>query len=221
MDINITIGVKSPIHLGSGREDVNIDAEVVYDVCGLPYFPAKRFKGLLYESALEVAEMSELSGCGLISEQTLKELFHHDDTKSNTQLIMSDFHIEPEESYKDISRQLEELENNFPELLKPSDVLDAFTSVRYQTALKEGEGVALKGSLRNMRVVDAGVAFHGTIKLVNGEERHLRAFALALRNLKAAGLKRSRGFGRVECTMHLPDGRTEQDLIEAALKEAI
>ena len=50
----------SPLHLGSGQADVNVDAEVIHDDAGLPYFPAKRFKGLLYESALEVAEMSEL-----------------------------------------------------------------------------------------------------------------------------------------------------------------
>ena len=219
MDIEIRIEGISPIHLGSGREDVNIDAEIVHDACGLPYFPAKRFKGLLYESALEVSEMSELSGCGLLSGETLKELFHHDDTKSDAQLVISDFHMETKEGYKKISEELKALEENYPEFLKPSDVLDVYTSVRYQTELENG--VAKKGSLHNMRVVDAGVVFCGTIRLLHGTEQHLRALAFALRNLKAAGLKRSRGFGRIACSMRLEDGRTEKDLIAAALKEAV
>ena len=217
MELDIAIEVKSPIHLGSGREEINLDADVVHDEYGLPYFPAKRFKGLLYESALEVLEMSELSGSRLISLKDLNELFHHDDTKSDVQLVMSDFHMEPEEEYKKITHELGVLEKNYPELLKPKDVLEAYTSVRYQTALKNG--IAQKGSLRNMRVVDSGVIFRGSIQLWRGSENHLRVIALALRNLKTAGLKRSRGFGHVACSMRLDDGRTEQDLIDAAIKE--
>ena len=60
-EIDVTIEVLSPIHLGSGQADVNIDSEIVHDAFGFPYFPAKRFKGLLYESALEIREMFELS----------------------------------------------------------------------------------------------------------------------------------------------------------------
>ena len=93
MELDIAIEVKSPIHLGSGREEINLDADVVHDEYGLPFFPAKRFKGLLYESALEVLEMSKLSGSGLISKTDLKEVFHHDDTSSDVQLVMSDFHL--------------------------------------------------------------------------------------------------------------------------------
>ena len=217
MELDIAIEVKSPIHLGSGREEINLDADVVHDEYGLPFFPAKRFKGLLYESALEVLEMSKLSGSGLISETDLKEVFHHDDTSSDVQLVMSDFHMESEEEYKKITYELGVLEKNYPDLLKPKNVLEAYTSVRYQTALNNG--IAQKGSLRNMRVVDSGVIFRGSIQLWHGSENHLRVIALALRNLKTAGLKRSRGFGHIACSMRLDDGRTEQDLIDAAIKE--
>lgn len=214
MDIEIKIDVLSPMHLGSGQEDVNLDAEIVHDACGLPYFPAKRFKGLLYESALEVLEMSELSSCGLISEQTLKELFRHDDTESDVQLIVSDFYLKPEKAYNQIRNELEALENAYPEFLRPSDVLDAYTSVRYQTKLKDG--VADKGTLHNMRVLDAGnIAFYGTVQMLNGEDRHLSAFALALRNLSFAGMKRNRGFGRIQCSM--TDKAKEHELLAAAL----
>ena len=58
---DVTIKVESSIHLGSGQADINIDSEIVHDAYGLPYFPAKRFKGLLYESAVEIYEMFELA----------------------------------------------------------------------------------------------------------------------------------------------------------------
>ena len=60
-EIDVTIKVETPLHLGSGQADVNLDAEIVHDAWGLPYFPAKRFKGLLFESAVEVFEMFTLA----------------------------------------------------------------------------------------------------------------------------------------------------------------
>ena len=51
--------------------------------------------------------------------------------------------------------------------------------------------------------------------LVNGEDRHLRAFALALRNLSCAGMKRNRGFGRIQCSM--TDTAKEHEILSAAL----
>ena len=43
-ELSIEIKVLSPIHLGSGQAEVNIDSEIVHDAQGFPYFPAKRFK---------------------------------------------------------------------------------------------------------------------------------------------------------------------------------
>ena len=48
--IRIHIRTFSPLHLGTGYADIHVDADVVQDDVGLPYFPAKRLKGLLYES---------------------------------------------------------------------------------------------------------------------------------------------------------------------------
>ncbi len=55
----IQIETLSPLHLGSGQENIVLDADVVYDQYGMPYFPARRFRGLLYESAMEMEEMSQ------------------------------------------------------------------------------------------------------------------------------------------------------------------
>ena len=55
----VEIELLSPLHLGSGHQDVIVDAEVIRDRWGMPCFPGKRLKGLLYESALEMAEISQ------------------------------------------------------------------------------------------------------------------------------------------------------------------
>lgn len=55
----IKIVAKSSLQLSTNKSDITVDTEVVHDQYGMPYFPAKRFKGLLYESALEMAEISQ------------------------------------------------------------------------------------------------------------------------------------------------------------------
>ena len=86
MIIDVTVTALSPLHLGSGKADVVIDAEVVHDKYGMPYLPAKRFKGVLYESALEVWEMSELSDAHLCKKEEIEELFGK--VSSRVQLII-------------------------------------------------------------------------------------------------------------------------------------
>ena len=72
----LTVEALSPVHLGAGKSDVIIDAETAHDEFGMPYFPAKRLKGLLYESALELAEMSNESSFTIAE---LKHLFGQDE----------------------------------------------------------------------------------------------------------------------------------------------
>ena len=97
-ELDVTIEVLSPIHLNSGQADVNVDAEIVHDAQGFPYFPAKRFKGLLYESALEVVEMFELSGLDTENLASLEEIFHRH-SESDIQLIVPNFYILPAVEY--------------------------------------------------------------------------------------------------------------------------
>ena len=215
MKLEITVEVKSPIHLGSGQADVNVDAEVIHDDCGLPYFPGRRFKGLLYESALEVQEMLERSGLQKDNIH-LDALFHHEED-GDVQLIVPNLYLKDAAGYKELHETWKELEEAYPDLLRPADVLAEYTSLRYQT--KMVNSVAAHGSLHNMRVVEAGVSFLGIIDLVGEQaEAYLPLIAASLRNLRTAGLKRTRGFGTVNCHMHLLDGpkkgKTEDDLLK-------
>ena len=94
-EFTLEVTALSPLHLGSGRADVNVDAEVVHDRAGLPYFPGKRLKGLIYESALEVLEMSELAGLSLFTEEEMEELFQQN-VQSDTQLTIPNRHLASE-----------------------------------------------------------------------------------------------------------------------------
>lgn len=210
---SVRVTALSPIHLGSGKGDVTVDAEVAHDAYGLPYFPAKRFKGLLFESALEVVEI--MGGQPLFSVEDVRALFRHVETKeSEGQLILSSLRLE---NYDAVREEWAYLEEQYPEMFRPSDVLEQYTSLRYQTKINRKTRAAKDTSLHNMRVVDKGVVFVGKLTLENANENALPILALALRNLEHAGLKRNRGFGRIRCEL-LRDG---QDMGKTILTEAL
>ena len=62
--------------LMSGQGDVNTDSTIIHDRYGIPYIPAKRVRGVLYESALEVAEMMELSKLDAFTIEDVNILFN-------------------------------------------------------------------------------------------------------------------------------------------------
>lgn len=206
----ITIRTISPLCLGSGQADVNVDADIVHDKYGLPYFPGKRLRGLLYESALEVSEMASLCGKSFLTKRTVDELFHHV-SDSPVRLIIPDFHL-PE--YEKMIGDWQALQTIFKDTIRPENVLDYYTSLRFQTAIDEKTGIAKDHSLRNIRVLNQGITFKGTVSLLNASEIHEQALALALQNLRRAGTNRNRGFGQIECEM---DG--QHSLIDQAFRK--
>ncbi|MEX5285598.1 RAMP superfamily CRISPR-associated protein [Selenomonas sputigena] len=209
----LEIRAESPLHLGSGRADVNVDAEIVHDRAGLPYFPGKRLKGLIYESALEVLEMSEASGLQLFTEEELRELFQHG-METATQIILPNLYIEQGSAYRKMEKDWLYLEDRYPDLVSAEDVLSLYTSLRYQTKIDSETGTAAETSLRNIRVADEGLVFRGTVRLKEGTKKKLTILALALRNLSHAGMKRNRGFGRISCMM-LQEGKNIRDVLIA------
>ena len=213
----VRVEIISPVHFGSGKGDVNIDAEVAHDVLGLPYFPAKRFKGLLYESALEVVEI--MGDSPLFSADEVRVLFRHGQKAMDTdsvQMVMSNLRLE---DYGTLQEEWGYLQKTYPELLQPQDVLEQYTSLRYQTKIDPKTGIASDTSLHNMRVVDKGVVFIGRMDLKNGGEKERRILSLAIRNLERAGLKRNRGFGKIRCTLTQDGKNVGGATIEAALRE--
>ena len=209
----IVVRTCSPLHLGSGRADIHVDAEIVQDDVGLPYFPAKRLKGLLYESGLEVAEMAALSGLDLIEKTQLDELFQRGRSgTARLNLYM--------EHYDVLHADLAYLQKKYPSVFRPVYVLDSYASLRWQTRINRETGVAETTSLRNMRVLEKGITFAGTIRLIGGSPAHLKILALAVRNLSQCGGKRTRGFGRIDCTLRQAGKDILTPLVADALKTA-
>lgn len=220
-ELDIKITVNSPLHLGSGQADVNIDAEIVHDSYGLPYFPAKRFKGLLYESAVEVFEifqLAEMSTENLAEPEKVFHRFSDDDGKvSEIQIVVPNFYIRPLEEYQKICEDWKYLQSEYREIFSPADVLKNFTAIRYQTKLENG--IAADGSLHNLNVLHAGENFFGKIEIMNCNDKVLNLMALALKNLSYAGTKRNRGFGRISCTANFGNNALEKFVEKFFAKE--
>lgn len=217
-EFDVRIKVESPIHLGSGQANINIDAEIVHDTFGLPYFPAKRFKGLLYESAVEVFEMFQLAEMNTENLAKPETLFHRnsDDSGkiSEVQIIVPNFYLYPFDEYKKICAEWKYLQDKYKGIFSPSDVLKTFSSIRYQTALENG--IAAKSSLRNLNVLNAKLEFVGKIEILNCNDKVLNLIALAAKNLTAAGTKRNRGFGKISCNIDLGKKISAEKILKEA-----
>ncbi|WP_296902872.1 RAMP superfamily CRISPR-associated protein [uncultured Megasphaera sp.] len=213
MEYKVQIKTESPLCLNSGKADVNIDTDIVHDAFGLPYFPGKRLRGLLYESAVEVVEMAELCQKSFVTRRTVEELFHRC-ADSTVELIIPDFQLE---DYPEMAAEWQYLQKAYGDLIRPESVLETYASIRFQTALDE-DGIAKETSLRNIRVLDAPLTFVGKIQVNGGEEKHFQALALALANLRRAGMNRNRGFGRICCSMEEGDALLAQVFSEGGRK---
>lgn len=219
MKINIEIEALTPIHLGSGKADVNVDAEVIHDKYGRPYFPARRLKGILEESFIELSEMSERSGMGFLTREEVDRLFHRTSDEAAVQLVFSDCHVEREADYRAATLAWEELSREYASVFSAADVLESYTSLRYETRLVDG--VAAKGSLRNLRVINKGTKFYGVLEILGeGAEKYLPLLAAAFKNLRRAGGKRNRGFGCVACRFAVEGGPESEKLLKQFFKEA-
>lgn len=188
----LKIEALSPLHLGMGKADVIIDAEVAHDEFGMPYFPAKRLKGMLYESALEMAEISAEQW---FTEAEIKQLFGQSED-GEAGFKIDNLYL-PE--YKEKRVGWEYLFEKYNGLFNKNYVLKNHTEIRYQTKIEEETGTAADGSLHNMRLVDAGTVFVGNLVMSDDNEVNRKILEYACKNLRFVGAKRNRGCGHVRC----------------------
>ena len=189
----LTIKLLSPTMLMSGQGDVNTDSTIVHDRYGIPFIPAKRVRGVLYESALEVAEMMHAAGLNTFTIDDVKVLFNRlEGAEDNPRLSISNLTIA---DYDVVANELAALEAQYPAVFTKDRVLEEYTSIDQVT------GTALEGTLHNSRVLNRGLAFSGQIGVEDMTETERLILACAVRNLTGIGGKRNRGFGQVECTI--------------------
>ncbi len=191
---DICIRVVSPLHLGSGHADVLVDSEAAKDRYGMPVFPGKRFKGLLYESALELAEICDGRW---FTEADVKKLFAQEGSEQEASSVrVGNFYVP---DYESMCKGWEYLNQNYNGLFNHWDVWESYSTLRFQTSIDKETGTALPGSLHNISAVEAGTVFTGRLVLLDDDVKNQLIIEKALRNLRFAGAKRQRGFGHILC----------------------
>lgn len=162
-----------------------VDMDVVYDENGIPYIPAKRVKGCIRESALELQEM------GLITEGEYNKIFGRAGNQSAI-FTLSNAYI------KDYDETVAALKKcKYPELTNPQNVLNQYTYTRTQTSVNSQTGVANENSLRTVRVAKKGLEFEAECNC-KGEDKEIEILKNAISLVKHIGVSRTRGLGLVK-----------------------
>jgi CRISPR-associated protein Csx10 len=163
-----------------------LDTDIAYDDVGLPIIPAKRLKGLMRESAME------LEALGAIPQGTAQALFGAGHAASGAEFRLSNGYIH---QYEQTRRALLSLQGHdrYGRLFHPQAVLGCFTRTRSQTAMTP-EGTYADRSLRSMRVLNRGREFFFALE-APGE--HRAAIEAACRVTRAMGMGRTRGLGEI------------------------
>ena len=131
----LTIKLLSPTMLMSGQGDVNTDSTIVHDRYGIPFIPAKRVRGVLYESALEVAEMMHAAGLKIFTIDDVKGLFNRlEGAEDNPRLSISNLTIV---DYDVVATELAALEAQYPAVYTKERVLEEYTSMRDYTSIDQ------------------------------------------------------------------------------------
>lgn len=185
--------------IGSGEGwGANIDTDVVFDDVGLPYIPARRIKGCLRESAVEVMEMFKCLELEYATSKDIDVLFGKTGQSQSSLLSFSNCYLSDYESNR---KWLKWISTNDPDFSSKEAVLGTFTSLRQQTAIDE-EGIAKEHFLRTSRVLRKGIAFFGNIESSNEMDDRLLSFlVLAAVNMRYIGTNRNRGFGSIRSTL--------------------
>lgn len=210
MSIEALLEIKliSEALIGSGEGwGAAVDSDVVFDKYGIPYIPARRIKGLLRDSALEIGEMLHLAGISSEFFEKIGDYFGIAGMEHPSPLIFNNLRID---GYKEIKSWLQWMDEEAPGFASREALQDAYTVIRQQTALEmEGEkkGTARQNSLRTVRVLKPGSVFKGTIGICgNGNsDEILKILALSSRNLRRMGTMRTRGKGKVSCELRIAE----------------
>ena len=171
-----------------------VDMDVVYDENGIPYIPAKRLKGCIRESALEMQEL------GIITQEEYEKIFGREGSVRSAFSLSNAYILGFDEAVEDLRNC------TYKDLSSPQNVLNQYTYIRTQTAVNLKTGVAEDGSLRTIRVVKKGLKFEaecnwnkGSQKVEKGQEEILKQ---AVSLVKHIGVSRTRGLGLVEMSLH-------------------
>jgi len=165
-EFTLKIQLISDVLIGKGEGwGVTIDSDIVFDDLGLPYIPARRVKGCLRESALEVSEMFGLSEMDKKMHGIIKGLFGETGSIKSGPLEMYNLYLE---DYSNNRQWLDWFRSKYKEenLFSKEQILKTFTSIKQHTAI-EKDGMAKETSLRTFRVLNKYNIFSGHLRVLS------------------------------------------------------
>ena len=209
--------LRSHTLFGSGQGfGAVVDSDIVFDEIGIPYIPAKRVKGCLLDAATEVFTMFRKArltfppriGGDAADDKARKayyeklqgEVFGKGGEQSGA-AYFANLTVDKYGANRDWLRYLSDPKQKYTHILSKETMMNAFTTIRQQTAICEETGVAKDQSLRTVRVARKGLVFYGEIGIRSDESRIRDVLALACHNLRHIGTSRNRGFGEVKCRL--------------------
>ncbi len=215
---SINISLLSDCLLGSGEGWGSVvDADIVFDSIGLPYFPARRLKGCIRESAKEVIEMMDDAGIKKFSKNIERDVFGSAGEVKGAKVIFNNLLIP---NYEDVARWCGWANEKYKNAISPEVIVTSFTSIRQQTAIDD-KGIADDKSLRTARVLKAGLEFKGTVLIRQETQEIVDLLAFACANLRYVGTMRNKGYGRISCAFKKEDSDLIKECIERLEKEVM
>lgn len=185
-----------------------IDQEVEHDSSGFPFLRGRTLKGLLSEECDNLI-MVLPSNIRSHWENIACILFGSSGSNLDNIGIM---HVGdaclPEDLREVVTWQIQNQE------LTSIDILNSLTTVRRQTAIDSGTGVADEGSLRSFRVVVRKLEFNADLLFeTQPDDEILSLLSVGTLALRRIGSGRNRGRGHVKCTLHEYIDNYEKDII--------
>lgn len=183
---------------GEGLSGI-IDIDVANDEYGLPYIPAKRIKGVLRESALELMDTGVLGN-------RVEDIFGATGQQEGAAFKIFDGYIENYfiyNIYKEFFDYTAGHKGELAPLFNREIVLDGFTYQRSRTTIDYRTGTAKENTLRTSRVLKRGLKFSFQVELASdpGKE-YYRDMENICKVTRRFGLSRTRGLGEIRLVLH-------------------
>ena len=202
----LRIELKSDLSSGSGYSYAGlIDSDISYDQYGIPVILGRRLKGCMRETA-------ESTLYRFITDDEVKRIFGAGKYNHTTGIMIGNAYPM---NAQQVRKEIEcintcDMFKAFREYITQNEILDAYTSVKAQTAINKESQTAVDNSLRYTRVVNdvspidgSPLVFEADIEFDNKQidyklEKKLEKIVKATRNI---GQSRNRGLGSVKCTL--------------------
>ena len=214
----LQITLQSPLTSAAGEGRVGVvDRDIAFDDLGLPILPGRRLKGLWREAYRDVADAWTLCG---ESPMPLEHIFGESGQKrgdGDACLYVANAVLQEASSLKEWLKYLQH-----DKKLHPDDVVQHFATVRAQTAIERKTGAALENTLRLTRTLKAGLVFQARLRFFEPPDNALlNALSLGAAALQHMGTARTRGLGKVRCSLLACDKSGQcRDLTDKVLSKA-